>query len=203
MNQLKQALWLTAIATPCFAVLAYNDYQERELERNPVVMGSEYAHIKSVRINTILPDQLTCIAENAYHEARGEKELGMIAVTNVVLNRAKDSRFPNNPCAVVYQPNQFSWVGKMSEINDEQSYKVAESIAKKALNGKLKDITANADHYHATYVKPDWSKKMAHTKTIGKHKFYNAKAQPTNAQPTKQQEQPKKPITVTKLASAK
>ena len=42
--------------------------------------------------------QIQCIAQNAYHEARGEGEKGMLGTIFVVLNRTKDSRFPATPC---------------------------------------------------------------------------------------------------------
>ena len=56
-----------------------------------------------------------CLALNAYHEARSESVAGIIAVSQVVLNRVKSPMFPNSICEVVFQGGtkrdrcQFSW----------------------------------------------------------------------------------------------
>ena len=50
-------------------------------------------------INTIM----MCLALNIYFEARNQPLSGQIAVTQVVLNRVADSRYPNKVCDVVYQ----------------------------------------------------------------------------------------------------
>ena len=48
-------------------------------------------------------DELYFLAENTYWEARGESELGQIAVTHVVLNRVAHSKYPNTICEVIHQ----------------------------------------------------------------------------------------------------
>ena len=51
-----------------------------------------------------------CLALNMYYEARNQGTAGAIAVTNVVLNRVNDERFPNTICEVVKQgPTRSSW----------------------------------------------------------------------------------------------
>lgn len=41
-------------------------------------------------------------------EARGEPYEGQVAVGAVILNRVKDSRFPNTIAGVIYQPGAFT-----------------------------------------------------------------------------------------------
>ena len=53
-------------------------------------------------------EQTICLAQNIYHEARGEIIDGQIAVSNVVVNRVKSKQFPNDICSVVYQRNQIA-----------------------------------------------------------------------------------------------
>ena len=53
--------------------------------------------------------QINCGAQNAYFESQGEPDLGMVAVSQVVINRVKDKRWPNTVCEVVWQNKQFSW----------------------------------------------------------------------------------------------
>ena len=43
------------------------------------------------------------------------------------------------------------------------------------LSGEHKDNTGGADHYHADYVNPYWSKDMNLTTIIGTHLFYKAR----------------------------
>jgi spore germination cell wall hydrolase CwlJ-like protein len=42
-----------------------------------------------------------CLAQNIYHEARGEPMAGKLAVGHVVLNRMADRRFPQLACSVI------------------------------------------------------------------------------------------------------
>ena len=43
-------------------------------------------------------------------EARGEPYEGQVAVGAVILNRVKDSRFPNSISGVIYQSGAFKWI---------------------------------------------------------------------------------------------
>lgn len=58
--------------------------------------------------------ELTCIADMAWHEARGEGIKGITAVIHVALNRKESRSFPNDVCGIVYQRVngncQYSWV---------------------------------------------------------------------------------------------
>lgn len=106
----------------------------------------------------------------------------MIAVTNVVLNRVKDNRFPRDACGVVYQPKQFSWVGVAETIDDEQSYKQARKVAQKALKGKLAQQVPQDALYYVNVQKVDlkrhkWIKGLQPVKQIGNHTFYKDKGQ--------------------------
>ena len=54
--------------------------------------------------------EATCLAKNMYYEARNQGTAGRLAVSNVVLNRVDDKRFPNTVCEVVEQgPVRESW----------------------------------------------------------------------------------------------
>lgn len=47
--------------------------------------------------------QLFCMAQNIYFEARAEGEQGKQAVAHVVQNRMRDPRFPNTACGVIQE----------------------------------------------------------------------------------------------------
>ena len=119
--------------------------------------------------------QLQCLAQNAYFEAGNQTEKGMLAVTNVVMNRIEDGRFPDTPCAVVKQRNhgvcQFSWVceGK-KRIRNMETYRRARAAAERVYLNKTHDVTNGALFYHANYVHPNWG--LTRVATIGAHIFY-------------------------------
>ena len=63
--------------------------------------------------NTFDREELKCMAENIYFEARHEPMAGKVAVVQVVLNRIDDDRFPATICEVVKQgPHRESWKTK-------------------------------------------------------------------------------------------
>lgn len=111
---------------------------------------------------------VTLLARCVYGEARGEPELGRIAVAAVVLNRVKSSSFPNSISGVIYQSGAFTCVadGQINMTPNEQAY----AAARAAINGY--DPTYGCLYYYnpATATsKWIWSLKVA--MTIGKHSF--------------------------------
>ena len=113
--------------------------------------------------------QISCMAKNAYMEARGEGEKGMLATIFVVLNRTKDSRFPSTPCKVIAQPNQFSWYGKGKTIKEPEMYDKAKQLVHDVLEGKHKDTSRGALYFNAHHKAP---KGTVCTIRIGNHSFY-------------------------------
>ena len=54
-------------------------------------------------ISVATQKQLTCLAQNIYHEAGSESLAGKVAVAQVTINRAKSGDFPSTICGVVNQ----------------------------------------------------------------------------------------------------
>lgn len=73
------------------------------------------------------------LARVIHAEARGEPYTGMVAVGAVVLNRVRDSRFPNTISGVIYQPHAFTPVanGEINRPADENARRAAQD----AVNG--------------------------------------------------------------------
>lgn len=122
-----------------------------------------------------------CLAEAIYFESRSEPEEGQAAVAQVILNRVKSGLYPQSVCGVVYQNRhrhmacQFSFAceGKALRIADQESWTKATRIAREVTEGQtyLADVGA-ATHYHATYVRPRWARKLERMDKIGVHIFY-------------------------------
>lgn len=115
--------------------------------------------------------ELNLLARCVYSEARGEPYTGQVAVAAVVLNRVRNSSFPNTVSGVIYQPGAFTAVsdGQINLTPNETAYKAARD----ALNGW--DPTNGCLYYYnpATATsKWIWSLKVE--LTIGRHSFARA-----------------------------
>ena len=139
-------------------------------------------------------DEVTCLADNMYFEARNQSLAGMLAVSNVVMNRVADDRYPDTICEVVHEgptrPSwkdknkfipvrnrcQFSWYcdGKSDEPSDIETYDAIYGMAEDMLyqNMPYLDITDGATHYHADYITPSWAYTKTRTVEIEDHIFY-------------------------------
>ena len=119
--------------------------------------------------------QIQCLARNAYFEAGNQTDKGMIAVTNVVMNRVEDGRFPRTPCGVINQRTnrvcQFSWVceGKKS-VRNMEIFRRARAAAERVYLEETPDVTHGSLFYHANYVNPRWN--LRRVTRIGAHIFY-------------------------------
>ena len=129
-----------------------------------------------------LDDPITCLARTLYWEARGDGDGGMEAIASLVMNRLGHEGFPSTVCGVVTQGKehgacQFSWWcdGRPDDVEEEEPYSHAKEIARKALNGQLKDRTGGALYFYRKGSKgsaPDWATKYIRTAEVGAHVFY-------------------------------
>lgn len=128
--------------------------------------------------------EFQCLAQAVYFESRGEPLSGQIAVAEVVLNRVDNPAYPRSICGVTKQGAgsgrgcQFSYAcdGRPDVMTSSVSKARSEKIARMLIDGRPRSVTSGATHFHATYVRPDWSRKFARTASIGNHVFYR---QPT------------------------
>ena len=174
-----EGFFIGLIAVLLIAAVSPEKKPETKIIRVPVVQVVEKEVVKKVPVKLDAHDerQIQCLAENAYFEAGNQSTKGMIAVTNVVMNRVKDKRFPGTPCAVVNQKArgvcQFSWVceGK-KRIHDWALFRKTRQVAEDVYLRNVGDVTGGAKFYHADYVMPRWAYVFDRTKKIGAHIFY-------------------------------
>jgi spore germination cell wall hydrolase CwlJ-like protein len=122
--------------------------------------------------NTYSEKQLNCLAQNIYHESRGEPIKGQLAVAFVTLNRVEDSRWPDNICSVVFQKGQFVWTPRKPSIREPTAWQRANYLAKQAvaLHSAGEDNTQGSVYFDGARRKQRYHKQMM--VRIGNHSFY-------------------------------
>ena len=138
--------------------------------------------------------QTGCLAVAIYYEARAESELGQIAVAQVIMNRVRSRAYPDTICGVVYQNAhmrnrcQFSFTcdGKPDDPRHVRAWTTSKVLAQRINCGsdcnyrpkqirplkRLHKAIQRSTHYHATYVRPKWRRKLERAGKIGQHIFY-------------------------------
>jgi len=130
-----------------------------------------------------LANELQCLAENVYYEARGEPLDGQYAVAEVNLNRTRALNFPHTICAVVHEARwdsarrrmiaDFSWTELGEQYPaDGIAWKQARRVANAAYEELRAPLVPEALFYHATTVHPAWARTRKAVATIGNHVFY-------------------------------
>ena len=133
-------------------------------------------------IAKIKDQQVLCLAQNVYFESRGQPLAGQVGVAKVTLNRL-DQGYARTVCGVVKQKLvsdvcQFSWVcNGVGRTPAGYDWRLAVGIAMATLaDGEhIQDPTNGATHFHATYVRPHWSRIYVRAQQIGDHVFYRPK----------------------------
>ena len=125
-------------------------------------------------------EELVCLADVMYFEARGEGFAGRHAVAMTVLNRVRSKRFPDTICSVVKQGKgelhkcQFSYYcdGHPERIHELHAYLEIKELARDILDSGTADRTGGATYFHSVSVSPSWASQMQMTAKIGHHVFY-------------------------------
>ncbi|KAF5287882.1 hypothetical protein FQR65_LT20990 [Abscondita terminalis] len=113
-----------------------------------------------------VPDNdLECLTQAIYYEARNESEAGQAAVAEVVLNRVT--------AAPVSSPSPAT--DRSATRGHAVACARAERIAREVYEGRsASQLPRNSVNYHANYVRPSWGQRLARVRQIGAHIFYGA-----------------------------
>ena len=168
------ALLVLAVAGAIYLAYAYGTRIE------PLRIEAEERQEARARERT---QELECLAENIYFEARGEPLAGQYAVAEVTVNRTHARNFPRTICAVVHEQRwdplrhrqvaDFSWT-ELGALSPEEgpAWKQARSIASAVYDDLHPALVPGALYYHATSVRPPWARSRRALATIGNHIFY-------------------------------
>ncbi len=123
---------------------------------------------KSESVGGFTSADVYLLAKTIYAEGRGEPYTGQVAIGAVVLNRVRDSQFPNTVSGVVYQKHAFTAVSD-GQINLTPN-DTAMRAAKDALSGW--DPTGGALYYYNPAIATSaWIFDRQTVTVIGKHVF--------------------------------
>lgn len=137
--------------------------------------------------SVFLKNEIHCLANAIWFEARGESPEGMQAVAEVINNRVVAKGFPKTICKVVTSNRQFSYlngskhkiridISRFEQSRDilvQRKALLTKEIATKILDGSYqRQVPYDTLYFHTKDVSPAWSKKFKRVKTIGGHHFY-------------------------------
>ncbi len=119
--------------------------------------------------------EVTCMALNVYHEARGTNQSDREGVAHVTMNRLDTGLWGRTVCAVVLARSQFSWT-TFSEgravPRETQAWLNAQQTAYRVYSEETaQDPTAGATHFYAASMRnpPAWASRGVNKKRIGGH----------------------------------
>ncbi|MGL5329742.1 MAG: cell wall hydrolase [Peptostreptococcaceae bacterium] len=118
-------LILMCVIFPCKMVLA----EGNEVADNSIPAVKTNSKEQKKAVINLTNEEILLLSKLVTSEARGESYEGQIAVAAVVINRVKDSRFPNSIEDVIYQKNAFSVVkdGSINMNPTDEAYNAAQA----------------------------------------------------------------------------
>lgn len=143
--------------------------------------------------------QMRCLAYTAWAEARGEGAEGMLAVMQVIANRATKNGYPDTPCLNVAKHGQFEamsfdqaapWLDAARNRNlmvpdigrhsgpDEDAAREARVLAWRLTTGQIdRDLVSGATFYATRNLvesgrTPSWVKLFIPVTSVGQHIFF-------------------------------
>lgn len=142
------------------------------------------SHLPTTASNYV-PDQWErqIVAACLILEASNQGEQGMIAVANVMNNRAgrnskaiyrevkKPYAFTALNSATTGRTGNRGFAGHVTRASRDPNWQAALRIADRMYAGTLTDLTQGATHYTLVNEYVSWMKKMELTVVIGNHKF--------------------------------
>jgi len=119
------------------------------------------------------PQQVHCLAETAFHEARGEGEHGQRMVIDVILNRVARPGYPATACGVIRQPGQFTYTRRPVSLHkpaQREAWRIAVRVASFRLAGFAPRLHSGT-HFYRKNLRPTWAAKGRVVARVGGHIF--------------------------------
>jgi N-acetylmuramoyl-L-alanine amidase len=116
-------------------------------------------------------NEILCLSAIMFGEARGEPDMGKVAVAYTAINRKADPNYPKTICQVMKQPAQYQFLDYGMPTKTQIAY--LEPLAKAILEKRIDDPTRGAKFFHTKQMpKPFWAKQKEVKIAIANHIFY-------------------------------
>lgn len=135
---------------------------------------------KEFRPKAVDKNEIKCLQENIFFEARNQNIIGQIMVGVVTLERKNSHRWADTICGVVFQKKQFSWANKgrkkpiLKNKFERDAWENAAEIAQNLYQADLDIPVFNMTYYHTTKVNPKWNRHLDVAFQIEDHIFYKS-----------------------------
>jgi len=116
-------------------------------------------------------NEILCLSQVMFGEARGEPDIGKVAVAYTVINRKADPNYPKSICQVIRQPYQYQFINDYG-IPSQTQVAYLMPLAEAILKGQIDDPTKGAKWFHTKKIKPFWAKQKDIKIALGNHIFY-------------------------------
>lgn len=126
--------------------------------------------ISPIQQFSITNEEIEMLKYIVEQETRGGSYRHKCIVTNVVLNRVKDSRFPNTVKEVLLQKNQFSSTWNYYQKRNKPDEKT-ENAVNDVLNGKVKNESNGALYFHSM-SSDGWFSSLSFVMEMEGHRFF-------------------------------
>ena len=119
---------------------------------------------------SITDEEIEMLKYIVEQETRGGSYRHKCIITNVILNRVEDSRFPNTVREVLLQKNQFSSVWNYYQRRVEPDEKTERAV-NDVLNGRVEDESNGSLYFHS--MKSDgWFSSLSFVMEMEGHRFF-------------------------------
>lgn len=138
---------------------------------NPPLHGGNQSVINPpIQQFSITDEEIEMLKYIVEQETRGGSYRHKCIVTNVVLNRVKDSRFPNTVKEVLLQKNQFSSTWNYYQKRNKPDKKTVDAV-NAVLNGKERDESNGALYFHSM-SSDGWFSSLSFVMEMEGHRFF-------------------------------
>jgi spore germination cell wall hydrolase CwlJ-like protein len=123
---------------------------------------------------TVSASDKDCLVRAMYFEANRSSDDGLLAVGNVVLNRAESGRYSETICGVVGQPRQFA-SGVLTRKMSDRDLPRVERVAQSLLDGERHPKLSHAMFFHVATRRYNYPN-MKYVLVAGGNIFYERNA---------------------------
>ena len=144
--------------------------QSSQTDNPPLRGGNQSVNNPPIQQFSVTDEEIEMLKYIVEQETRGGSYRHKCIVTNVVLNRVKDSRFPNTVKGVLLQKNQFSSTWNYYQKKNKPDERTVNAV-NDVLNGKVKDESNGALYFHSM-SSDGWFSSLSFVMKLEGHRFF-------------------------------